>query len=518
IAGVQLARGYLGAPARTAERFVAHEGGARLYRTGDIVRWRGEVLEYLGRTDFQVKLRGQRVELGEIETVLLGLESVRHATVALVGSATGDRLVAYLVAKPGETIDQTAALLHARAALPSYMVPSAFLVLDELPRNTSGKLDRKALPVPELAARPYRPPTTPLERTIVEVFAEILGVERVGLDDDFFDLGGNSLVATRAVSRLRTLTGAEVRVQWFFTDSTPGSLATRVLAALAGDHDYDLDSNAALGVLLPIRTRVPHDMAAAEPLFCIHPMYGLSWCYAGLARYVPASRPIFGLQSPALSEDGYLPDSLTEMASRYVAEIRAVQPHGPYRLLGWSLGGVLAHAIATELQAAGEQVALLAMLDSHPDIDVTDFHAAIREALSELGISAGQEAGSAFDPVALLPTDGDIHDLTDEALAALHATIPPDMAVLTPERVRRIYRSAVRSAELIAEHRPSVFHGRLDYYSAVGHDTAALSWQPFVDGRVEDHPVGVTHDQMTTPEALAEIGPSLSDLLDPRTH
>ncbi|MFE9582023.1 non-ribosomal peptide synthase/polyketide synthase [Nocardia sp. NPDC006044] len=508
IAGVQLARGYLGAPALTAERFVAHEGGTRLYRTGDIVRWRAGVLEYLGRSDFQVKLRGQRVELGEIETVLLGLDSVRHAAVSLVGGSTGDRLVAYLVAGPGETIDQTAALLHARAALPSYMVPSAFLVLDALPLNASGKLDRKALPVPELAARPYRPPTTPLERTIVEVFAEILGVDRVGLDDDFFDLGGNSLVATRAVSRLRTLTGAEVRVQWFFTDSTPGSLATRILAALAGDHDYDLDSNAALGVLLSIRTRVPHDMAPAEPLFCIHPMYGLSWCYAGLARYVPAGRPIFGLQSPALTEEGYLPASLAEMAARYVAEIRAVQPHGPYRLLGWSLGGVLAHAIATELQAAGEQVALLAMLDSHPDIDVTDFRAAIREALGELGIGAD----------GLLPTDGDIHDLSDEALAALHATIPPDMAVLTPERVRRIYRSAVRSAELIAEHRPAVFHGRLDYYSAAGHDTAAANWQPFVDGRVEDHPIGVAHDQMTTPEALAEIGPSLSDLLDPRAH
>ncbi|MFI9406362.1 amino acid adenylation domain-containing protein [Nocardia sp. NPDC052316] len=508
IAGVQLARGYLGAPALTAERFVAHEGGMRLYRTGDIVRWRGGALEYLGRSDFQVKLRGQRVELGEIETVLLGHESVRHAAVSLVGGPSGDRLVAYLVAMPGETVDQTAVLLHARGALPSYMVPSAFVVLEALPLNASGKLDRKALPVPELAARPYRPPTTPLERTIVEVFAEILGVERVGLDDDFFDLGGNSLVATRAVSRLRTLTGAEVRVQWFFTDSTPGALATRILAALAGDHDYDLDSNAALGVLLPIRTRVPHDTAAAEPLFCLHPMYGLSWCYAGLARYVPASRPIFGLQSPALTEDGYLPTSLAEMASRYVAEIRAVQPAGPYRLLGWSLGGVLAHAVATELQAAGEEVALLVMLDSHPDIDVTDFRAAIREALSELGIGAD----------ALLPTEGDIHDLSDEALAALHATIPPDMAVLTPERVRRIYRSAVRSAELIAEHRPEVFRGRLDYYSAAGHETAAANWQPFVDGRVEDHPVGVAHDQMTTPEALAEIGPGLSDLLDPRAH
>ncbi|WP_454198456.1 non-ribosomal peptide synthase/polyketide synthase [Nocardia sp. Marseille-Q1738] len=509
VGGVQLARGYLGAPALTAERFVAHADGARLYRTGDIVRWRGGALEYLGRSDFQVKLRGQRVELGEIETVLVTHPQVRHAAVSLVRGATGDRLVAYVVGVPGETIDEAALLLHARGALPSYMVPSAVVALHELPLNASGKLDRKALPVPQLAARPYRAPSTALERTVLDVFGEVLDLgdgHRVGMDDDFFDLGGNSLVATRAVSRLRALTGAEVRVQWFFTDSTPASLAARILAALEDDHDYDRDSNAALGVLLPIRTMVPHDMAAAQPLFCLHPMYGLSWCYAGLARYVPASTPIFGLQSPALTEEGYLPASLTDMARRYVAEIRAVQRHGPYRLLGWSLGGVLAHAVATQLQATGEEIGLLTMLDSHPDIDVTDFRAAIREALAELGIGAD----------ALLPGDGDIHDLSEDALAALHATIPPDMAVLTPERVRRIYRSAVRSAELIAEHRPRLFRGRLHYFSAAGHDTAAAGWQPYVDGPVDDHPVGVAHDQMTSPEALAQIGPRLSELLHPR--
>ncbi|MFG3617761.1 amino acid adenylation domain-containing protein, partial [Nocardia sp. NPDC047654] len=508
VAGVQLARGYLGAPALTAERFVAHTGGDRLYRTGDIVRWRDGALEYLGRGDFQVKLRGQRVELGEIEAVLTGHPQVRQAAVSVVRGATGDRLVAHVVAAPGETVAEAAVLTHARAALPSYMVPSAVVALAGLPLNASGKLDRKALPEPRLVTRPYRAPGTPLERTVLEVFDEVLASgagQRVGMDDDFFDLGGTSLVATRAVSRLRALTGAEVRVQWLFTDPTPAALAARIQAALADDHDYDQDSNAALGVLLPIRTMVPHDVAAAQPLFCLHPMYGLSWCYAGLARYVPASTPIFGLQSPALTEEGYLPESLAEMAHRYVAEIRAVQPHGPYRLLGWSLGGVLAHAVATQLQSAGEEIGLLTMLDSHPDIDVTDFRAAIREALAELGIGAD----------ALLPGDGDIHDLSEEALAALHATIPPDMAVLTPDRVRRIYRSAVRSAELIAEHRPAVFRGRLDYFSAAGHETAADGWQPYVDGRVDDHPVGVPHDQMTAPEALAQIGPRLSELLDP---
>ncbi|MQY24882.1 D-alanine--poly(phosphoribitol) ligase subunit 1 [Nocardia sp. RB56] len=497
IAGVQLARGYLGAPALTAERFVADPSGAageRLYRTGDVVRWHGGALEYLGRSDFQIKLRGQRVELGEIEAVLAAHAAVRHAVVALVREG-GDRLVAYVVPAAGAVLTAASVLEYARRSLPGYMVPSAVVLLGQLPLNASGKLDRKALPAPPPVTRPYRAPSTPLEQAVAGVFAEVLGADRVGLDDDFFALGGNSLIATRAVGLLRSVTGADVRVQWFFTGSTVAELTQRVLAALAGEHDFDLGSDAALEVLLPIRAT-----GTGDPLFCIHPMYGLSWSYAGLARYV-TDRPILGLQSPALSEDGYLPVSLRDMAARYVAEIRLVQMRGPYRLLGWSLGGVLAHAVAAELQADGEEVALLAMLDSHPDIDVTDFRAAIREALAEIGIGAETLVGD------------DIHELSDEAVAALHATIPADMAVLTPDRVRRIYRSAVRSAELIADHRPSVFRGRLDYFSASGHTTAAAGWRDYVAGAIIDHPIGVGHDQMTSPTALAEIGPRLTDLL-----
>ncbi|RJO72004.1 amino acid adenylation domain-containing protein [Nocardia panacis] len=507
LSGVQLARGYLDAPARTAERFVAHDGGERLYRTGDMVRWTRGVwaLEYLGRGEFQVEMRGRRVELGEIEAVLAEDDAVRHVAVAAVRVANGIRLVAYVVAAQGHSIDDRALLAHARAVLPAHMIPAAVVLLDTFPLTANGKFDRRALPVPNLSDQ-YRPPTTPLERTIAEVYAEVLRCDQIGLDDDFFDLGGNSLLATRAVTRLRAATGAEIRVQWLFTDPDVAALAARIAEAADRTHDYDADSNAALGVLLPIRTRVPHDTAAAEPLFCLHPMYGLSWCYAGLARYVPAAFPIYGLQSPALSEEGYLPDSPAQLVARYVAEIRAVQPSGPYRLLGWSFGGVLAHAVAAALQADGAQVALLVMLDSHPEIDITDFRAVVREALGELGIGA---AG-------LLPADGtDVHDLTDAALTALHATIPADMAVLTPERVRRIYRSAVRSAELVAAHRPPVFRGELHYFSAVGPENAAANWVRYVDGEIADHPVGVTHDQMTSPTALGEIGPRLSKLLDP---
>ncbi|WP_436838580.1 amino acid adenylation domain-containing protein [Nocardia nova] len=499
VGGVQLARGYLGPIALTAERFIAYEGGQRLYRTGDIVRWResaaGPTLEYLGRSDFQIKLRGQRVELGEIEAVLASYPPVRHAVVSLVRAASGDRLVAYVV--PADSrFDESGLLDHARELLPGYMIPAAVVVLDELPLNASGKLDRKALPVPAFSGRPYRAPSTPLEQTIADVFAEVLGAERVGLDDDFFELGGNSLVATRAISQLRTATGIEVRVQWFFLASTVAALAQRILDEEAEGREYDPDSDAALSVVLPIRSE-----GDAEPLFCIHPMYGLAWCYAGLARYID-DRPVVGLQSPALSEDDYLPNSLQDMADRYVAEIRARQPEGPYHLLGWSLGGLLAHAVATTLQAAGERVETVVMLDSHHELDVAYFRTAIRDALAEIGIGAE-----------ILVGEGDIHDLSEEAVAALHATIPPEMTMLTPDRVRRIYRSAVRSAELIVDHTPGVYRGRLDYFSAIDHENPAENWRDHVDGEIVDRRIDVTHDQMTAPPAMAEIGPRLAGLL-----
>ncbi|QIS07175.1 amino acid adenylation domain-containing protein [Nocardia brasiliensis] len=507
VVGAQLSRGYLGRPGLTATRFVANPYGApgsRMYRTGDVGRWRDRgdkaQLEYAGRSDQQVQLRGFRIELGEIEAALLRCDGVRQAVTVVRSDAHGERLIGYVVgAEPGSIDPVTVRSLVAQF-LTGYMVPDAIVVLDALPLTPNGKLDRKALPAPEFTgAAEYRAPQSALEQTVAEVFGELLGTQAVGLDDDFFGLGGNSLLAAQAVGRLREATGASVSVQWFFTDATVAGLAARIDAGVAGE----IDANAALNVLLPIRTG-----GTETPLFCLHPMYGLAWTYVGFTRYLPAAQPIYGVQSPALSEEGALPDSIAALARRYVTEIRAVQPEGPYRLLGWSLGGVLAHAIATELQAAGQRVELLAMMDSHPNPDVVGFRTALRGALTELGFGAD-----------LVAAQGDVYDLSDQALAALHAMIPPELVAITPERLRSIYRSAVRSAELIAEHRPGVFHGTLQYFSAAVSDptdvlrATAGDWTEFVSGAVIDRPVAVTHALMTSPEALAEIGPQLAVLL-----
>uniref|UniRef100_UPI000A4F45A7 non-ribosomal peptide synthetase n=1 Tax=Rhodococcoides yunnanense TaxID=278209 RepID=UPI000A4F45A7 len=244
LSGVQLARGYLSRPDLTSDRFVAHPAGApgtRMYRTGDLARWRAGdtssaraddsgpgVLEYIGRTDFQVKFRGQRIELGDIEAALLTLSGINQAVVVVADMATGEHLVAYVVARPGTSVDPADMRSGLGLLVPAYMVPTAVVVLDEFPLNSSGKLDRKALPEPTFSAQEFRAPTTPIEEIVASTFAEVLDVDRVGLDDDFFTLGGNSLIATRVIARLGEALDSRIPVRLLFEFSGVEALAAHI--------------------------------------------------------------------------------------------------------------------------------------------------------------------------------------------------------------------------------------------------------------------------------------------------
>ncbi|MEU6587542.1 amino acid adenylation domain-containing protein [Nocardia sp. NPDC046763] len=521
LSGAALARGYRNRSGLSAERFVANPwgaAGARMYRTGDVVRWYAEPdqrdgnhaggegnweIDYVGRSDFQVKVRGFRVELGEIDSVLATHPDVEYAvTLGRKNAVSVTVLVSYVLAVPGRRIDADRLTAHAARTLPPHMVPAAIVVLDSLPLTPVGKLDRKALPEPELRQGEYRAPTNLLEDAVAAAFAQALGLDLVGIDDDFFTIGGNSLLATGIVAKLRELTGAEVMVSWLFTEPTVAGLSARIAAAMRGHHDDDAAADSALGVLLPIRAT-----GTRTPLFCAPPMVGMAWPYAGLARFLPEDQPIYGLQSPALTGDDYRPHSLTQVARRYIEVMRKVQPEGPYRLLGYSLGGVLAHAIATELQAAGQRVDLLAILDAYPGAEFSDFRQSLREQFAEFGIS--EDA---------LPA-GDLQDLSDEALKALHAAIPSDLAALTPQRLRRMYRGAVRTVELGAHYQHSVLDAHMELFAAEfgredGMAHSAADWRPYVTGNICEYRVPVKHQLMCTPEAYAVIGPRLASLIE----
>ncbi len=355
VGGDGLARGYVGQPALTAERFVPDSfsgvPGARLYRTGDLARWRSDgVLEFLGRADAQVKVRGYRIELSEVEAALRSLPVVREVAAMVREDVPGDkRLVAYVVADP-DVAWEPEALRHSLAArLPAFMVPSHLVKLEALPLTPTGKVDRRRLPAPDTQLRsesaPFIAPRTPLEEQLAAAFADVLRVPRVSVSDDFFALGGHSLLALRLVSRIREHTGQVLPVAVLFQDSTVERLARRMQQASVSTRNL---------VLLDVGN------SSERPLFLVHGGGGSVRGYSELVRELRGHGPVYGLHASESDDDV----SIEALARDYLAQVRAVQPRGPYLLGGWSFGGLVAYEMTLQLQAAGEPVALLALLDT----------------------------------------------------------------------------------------------------------------------------------------------------------
>ena len=514
LAGAGLARGYVGRAGLSAERFVAdpfghlfdnppNSGGSRMYRTGDRVRWNaaGEI-EFVGRADSQVKIRGFRIEPGEIEALLSGHPGLAQAAVVVREDRPGEkRLLAYVVASGERTADSQGADVSTghqplgtalrdwlKQQLPEYMLPSAIVALDALPLNQNGKLDRKALPAPGLApASTSRPPRTPREELLCELFAEVLGLPKVGVDDNFFELGGHSLLATRLASRVRAAFGMELGLRNLFESPTVAGLAARL----------DLDNeDDAFDVILPLRAK-----GSRPPLFCMHPGGGMSWIYAGLMRYLASDTPLFGLQARGLNRAEPLPGSIQEMAVDYIAQLQTVQPQGPYCLLGWSSGGLIAHAVATELQRRGETVSLLAILDAYPIVDIDLDQPLVQ---GELDILANIIA---CDPTELESIGGAAAYALVMEFLRKHGSA---LASLEERHLRAMVEIMNNNAKLTTDFTPGVFDGDLLLFRAKVdckvQATAAL-WQPYICGQIECHEVAARHDHMMQPDHLAQIGP-----------
>ncbi|HEX8393776.1 MAG TPA: non-ribosomal peptide synthase/polyketide synthase [Longimicrobium sp.] len=353
IGGPAVARGYLGRAALTAERFIPDPygaPGARLYRSGDRARWMDGQLEFLGRVDAQVKVRGFRVEPGEVESVFRGHPAVRGvAVLARPDSAGENRLVAYVA---GE-VDEAALRAHCAARLPTYMVPQAIVLLDALPLTANGKVDHRALPLPGAGGTAgYLLPSGAAEVEMAALWAETLGVSWVGAADDFFRLGGHSLLAVRLLARVRERFGRDLPLSVLFQNPTLAAFAAAVRKG----------GEAADGA----RLRVTLSGGTLPPFFCMPPAGGTVTSYTDLARLLGPDQPFHALQAPGVAAEEAPLRSVGAMAERYLDEIRAVQPAGPYRVGGWSAGGLVALEVARRLRSEGEDVALLALLDTIP--------------------------------------------------------------------------------------------------------------------------------------------------------
>ena len=370
IGGDGLARGYLNRQELTSEKFISDpfsaEPNARLYKTGDLVRYRFDGnIEFLGRIDQQVKIRGFRIELGEIEAVLCLHPGIDQAAVVAQEDALKDkRLIAYVVPKTrdAEPISQSELRQFLKQKLPEYMIPSIFVTLDAMKLTSSGKVDRQALPAPD-RARPdleesYVSPHTNIEETLAAIWQEVLGMERIGIHDSFFDLGGHSLRAIQVISQIKRAFHIDLPLRRLFEAPTVATLAGHIQNALSKSHPKQSSTESSL---IPIRKT-----GANPPIFIIHGLNGNVRLAHQMASYLGANQPVYGFYCKDGRPVSEREASLEDLAASYIEELVSLQPKGPYYLAGYSFGGFLAYEMARQLQNRGLQVEHLAIIDTGP--------------------------------------------------------------------------------------------------------------------------------------------------------
>lgn len=488
LTGIQLAQGYLGRPDLTASRFIADPfaPGERMYRTGDVARWLDNgAVEYLGRSDDQLKIRGQRIELGEIDRAMQALpdvaQAVAHACVFNQAAATGGdarQLVGYVVSNSGLPLDRDALLDALKAQLPPHMVPVVLLQISELPLSANGKLDRKALPLPILSSKASgRAPETETEIAVAQAFSALLGCEVNDIEADFFALGGHSLLAMRLAAQLSRAFSRKVTPGQIMVASTVNQLSTLLESSMSDEQAQRLGYEA----ILPLR------QSNGPTLFCFHPASGFAWQFSVLARYLSPRWSITGIQSPRPQGPMAQGATLDAVIEHHLHTLRAQQAQGPYYLFGYSLGGTLAQGIAARLREQGEEVAFLGLLDTWPP---------------ETQNWAEKEANG-LDPEVL----AEIEREREAFMAAQQGQASGELFTA----IERNYADAVR---LLTTAHSSRFDGKATLFVAERTRTMDphQAWAPWV-GELEVYSQDCAHVDIISPQAFEKIGPVLKGIL-----
>ncbi len=515
VAGAGVGAGYVGRAGLTGSRFVACPfggPGARMYRSGDLVCWGVDgQLQYLGRADEQVKIRGYRIELGEVQAALAAVDGVEQAVVIAREDRPGDKRLAGYITGTAEPAAIRAALAE---RLPAYMVPAAVVVIDALPLTVNGKLDTRALPAPEYQdADHYRAPTTAIEEILAGIYAQVLGLERVGVDDSFFDLGGDSLSAMRVITAINTTLDTRLAVRTLFFAPSVRSLSQQL-----GRHDSAAE-------VVPVEVLKE---GTGVPLCCIHDGFGLSWSYRALGNYVDC--PIIGINQ--IPQDGEVePASIRSMAARYADRLQAVYPYGPYKILGWSFGGVVAHELAIELQRRGCEVQRLVLLDATFVAKILAGFNANRLITRSYALAESQvleyilQTNGIDIPVPSGPLTYRQAEELIQQRGAVEFALPP----------RALFEFMVHSVNAnqvyLLEHTPDVFDGDMVIFSAARSDLRTWSpwrrlltrmaaqshrqrWRRYVAGDITGYSVDCTHYEMLTIRSLSAYGKQLKLLLE----
>ncbi len=505
IGGAGLARGYLRREELTAERFInsSRHGGARLYRTGDLVRRLSDGrIEWLGRLDAQVKLRGFRIELGEIETVLEQQAGVEKAVVIVRRDAAyEEQLVAYLTAKSPADLRSSTLRRELQGHLPDYMVPAAFVVIEEFPLTANRKVDRKALLAPEYDPRNRSRsgqmdgkaavdenenalgPANHIESVMAEIWREVLGVETVNLNDNFFELGGNSLSAMRFISRLRSELGMEIPLRCIFISPTISSLADHI-NYIPADRGYRYTSEIPeWNCLVPVQPK-----GDCTPLFFIagfNRADDTMWVLSRLIPHLGMDQPVFGFR-PRWLQGGVEYASVEELVQGFLTELRAIQPHGPYLLGGWCVGGIAALELATALIKQGEEVKMLLLIDTERPGKLhtlaTDMFFMRQRAIhmADVVIEIARAA-----PRAKLEMASEL--------------VRRKLGIAQPVESREqdhVYWSKVRYRRLLYTHSPGRYSGHMTLITTQDQERSqkALGWHGFAKGGLDVHAFPCDHD------------------------